>query len=88
MMPVDVISVCNADGKIYPLRLRLETYEQGRVPIHIEQILSTHESHRVGLETQIFWCRATLHRRTVQFELHYAVRKHSWYLIADGTLRQ
>ena len=88
MYPVDVISMCSADGKIYPLRFQIESDKTNRVRIHIDQIISSHESHCVGAETRIFWCRATKQQKTCFFELHYVYRSHSWFLAVDGTLRQ
>jgi len=58
MYPVDVISVCNADGEMRPLRLRLEKDAQEAVRIDIEDVLKVTEIPHVGVEAHVFLCRA------------------------------
>ena len=65
--PVDVISVCSANGEIRPLRLRVEDGEQGFI--------------RVNMEARIFLCRGSADGRQWQFALKYAIRAHCWCLM-------
>ena len=81
MYPVDVISVCNADGQIRPLRLRLEKEAQEAVRIDIEDVLKVTEIPHVGVEANVFLCRARPHGREMLFELKYTFRSHSWCLL-------
>jgi len=81
MYPVDVISVCNADGEIRPLRLRLEKESQEPVRIDIEDVLKVTEIPHVGVEANVFLCRARPHGREMLFELKYTFRSHSWCLL-------
>ena len=81
MYPVDVISVCNADGKIRPLRLRLEEDHRETVRIDIEDVLKVTEIPHVGVEAHVFLCRARPHGREMLFELKYTFRSHSWCLL-------
>ena len=81
MYPVDVISVCNADGQIRPLRLRLEKEAQEAVRIDIEDVLKVTEIPHVGVEANVFLCRARPHGREMLFELKYTFRSHSWTLL-------
>ena len=76
--PVDVISVCNADGQIRPLRLRFEDENHQRLRINVDEILSVREVTHVGAEAQVYVCRATVWERTWTFELNYHIRSHSW----------
>ncbi len=78
---VDVISVCNADGSIRPLRLRLEQDNKELLRIDIEEILSTKEIPYVGVEAIIFRCRGRTGDYCSTFQLKYLFRKHSWHLI-------
>ena len=50
MCPVDVISVCSADGEIRPLRLQLIDEEKQMLRINIEQVISVEEITHVGVE--------------------------------------
>ena len=81
MYPVDVISICNADGQIRPLRLRLEKEAQEAVRIDIEDVLKVTEIPHVGVEANVFLCRARPHGREMLFELKYTFRSHSWTLL-------
>jgi len=81
MCPVDVISVCSANGELRPLRLRVEDESRQMVQVNIEQILSVKEIPYVGAEAQIYLCRAVVWDRKWVFELKYAIRSHTWYLL-------
>ncbi len=76
--PIDVISVCSADGAIRPLRLRLEDEAHQLLRIDIEEIISMKPIQFVGIEAQIFLCRATVRQKEWLFELKYTIRSHTW----------
>ena len=78
--PVDVISVCTAEGVITPLRLRIRSEDRTFVVVDIEQILSRKRVMYVGVETQVFLCRGTLEDQPWLFELRYTLRSHNWSL--------
>ena len=79
--PVDVISVCSADGQIRPLRLRMEDEEHQLLRVDIDEIISMKPVQYVGIEAQIFLCKATVQGRKWLFELRYTIRSHSWCLL-------
>ena len=79
--PVDVISVCSADGEIRPLRLRMEDDAHGLMRIDISEVVSMKPIQYVGIEAQIFLCKATVQGRKWLFELRYTIRSHSWCLL-------
>ncbi len=76
--PIDVISVCSADGAIRPLRLRLEVEEHQLLKIDIAEVVSMKPIQFVGIEAQIFLCRATVRQKEWLFELKYTIRSHTW----------
>ena len=76
--PVDVISVCSADGEIRPLRFRLEDDRHQLLRIDITEIVSTRAVQYVGIEAQIFLCKAVVEGKRWLFELKYTIRTHSW----------
>ncbi len=78
--PVDVISVCSASGDIRPLRLRMEDAEHQLLRIDIEEVISMKPIQYVGIEAQIFLCRAIVKGKEWLFELKYTIRTHSWCL--------
>ena len=75
--PVDVISVCSADGEIRPLRFRMEETHQ-LLRVDIDEIISVKQVQYVGIEAQIFLCRATVRGKETMFELKYTIRTHTW----------
>lgn len=79
--PVDVISVCNADGSIKPLRLRMEDEEHQLLRIDIEEVISCKEVQYVGIEAHVFLCRAQVRGKESVFELKYTIRSHNWCLL-------
>lgn len=81
MYPVDVISVCSADGEIRPLRIRLEGKDREPMRVDIQDILRVTDVTHVGAEARIFLCRGTGTGRGMLFELKYAFRSHSWTLL-------
>ena len=80
VFPVDVISVCSADGDIRPLRMRLKEDGYQFIRIDIDEVVSIKHIPYVGVESQVFLCRATVRGKPLLFELKYAIRTHSWSL--------
>ena len=76
--PVDVISVCSAAGDIRPLRLRLEDEQHQLLRIDIDEVISIKSVQFVGIEAQIFLCRAVVEGKQWLFELKYTIRTHTW----------
>ena len=79
--PVDVICAYSASGEIRPLRFRMEDEERRLLRIDIDEIISCREVQYVGIEAQIFLCRATVNSKNALFELKYTIRSHSWCLL-------
>ena len=79
--PVDVISMCSANGDILPLRIRLEDEEHQLLRVDIDEVVGSKQVQYVGIEAYVFLCRATVHEKTWLFELKYTVRSHNWTLI-------
>ena len=78
---MDVICAYSASGEIRPLRFRLEDEEHRLLRIDIDEVISCQEVQYVGIEAQIFLCRATVDGKKTLFELKYTIRSHSWCLL-------
>ena len=78
---VDVISICNAEGEILPLRLQMVDESKQLLRIHIQQAKILERIQHVGVEAVVFQCWACLHQRDVQFRLKYTYRSHRWHLL-------
>ena len=78
--PVDVISVCTAGGEIKPLRFRMEDEQHQLLRIDIDEVINMRPIQYVGIEAQIFLCKAKVKGKEWLFELKYTIRTHSWCL--------
>ena len=79
--PVDVISMCSANGDILPLRLRLEDEEHQLLRVDIDEVVSSKLVQYVGIEAYVFLCKATVRGKQWLFELKYTIRSHSWSIV-------
>lgn len=79
--PVDVISVCRADGSMEPLRFQVEGAQKQMVRVDVEEIVSRREIPHVGVEARVFLCRGTMDSRECMFELKYTFRAHCWQVL-------
>ena len=79
--PVDVISMCSANGDIRPLRLRMEDEDHQLLRIAIDEVISSKQVQYVGIEAHVFLCRATVRGKQWLFELKYTIRSHNWCLV-------
>lgn len=79
--PVDVIAMCNADGQIRPLRFRMEDEDHQLLRVDIDEVVSCKQIQYVGIEAEIFLCRANVRGKNTLFELRYTIRSHSWCLL-------
>ena len=78
IFPVDVISLCSANGEIKPLRFRMEDEEHRLLRVDIDEVISSKQVQYVGIEAHIFLCRAMVRGKQWLFELKYTIRSHSW----------
>ena len=76
--PVDVISMCSANGDIRPLRFRMEDEQHQLLRVDIDEVVSCRPIQFVGIEAQIFLCRAMIKGKQSLFELRYTIRSHTW----------
>ena len=79
--PIDVISICSADGQLRPLRFRMEDEEHRLLRVDIDEVISIKPIQYVGIEAYIFLCRAQVMEKKWLFELRYTIRSHTWCLM-------
>ncbi len=70
--PIKVMAVFNTDGKIEPVKFRIDDQV-----VKIEKIMKTYEENIVGNTRVVFVC---LHKGKDIFELKYEVDTKTWYL--------
>lgn len=78
---VDVICVCNADGEIRPLRLRMEDDNRKELRLEIGEILGIERNLRFGSETITFLCRGRTEAQSHLLEIRFFVRTHNWCML-------
>lgn len=78
--PIDVICVCSTCGEIRPLRFRMENEEHRLLRVDIDEIISTKTIQYVGIEANVYLCKAVVEGVQWLFELKYTIRSHSWCL--------
>ena len=79
--PVDVISVCSAEGEIRPLRLRLENEIKELQRVDVEEILRIDRVPYIGVEAYVFLCKVKLGHGWRLLELKYSIRSHTWWIL-------
>ena len=81
IIPVDVISLCSADGQMRPLRFRMEDEYHQLLRVDIDEVISSKDIQYAGIEAKIFLCRALVEEKKWLFELRYTIRTHTWCLL-------
>lgn len=76
--PADVISLCEADGRIRPLRVRFIDEEQIYRKMNIDHILRRDHVNFVGAEAELFLCQTSFEGKRWLIRLKYSLRNHSW----------
>ena len=79
--PVDVISMCTAEGEIRPLRLRMPIFQEELIRVDILESVKIKEIPYAGVEAHIFHCRGRAGEMEITFELKYTFRSHNWCLL-------
>lgn len=79
-IPVHMLSLCDTQGRMEPVRFRVEDQAHQLHTISIQQILSQHAVEYVGIEAMVYLCKVVMDGRERVLELRYTVRSHKWML--------
>lgn len=80
---VDMISVCNADGSLRPLRFRFADRDQTIRRVQVLEVLACREIKYVTVEAYEYTCQTRMEEREALMKLRYAVRSHCWSLFLN-----
>ena len=80
-LPIQVISVCGADGQISPLRFRFEDENHALHTVNVLEVVDVRTVAYVGIEAFRYLCKAEEDGMRHLFELNYAIRSHRWNLL-------
>jgi len=79
-LQIEMISVCAADGRLTPLRFRVENEEHCLQTVSVLQVLSTKHIQYAGIDALQYLCKAIIDERERLFELRYTIKTHRWSL--------
>lgn len=82
-LPLQMIAVCDPNGRLEPLRFRFEDPEHCLHTAQVTALLDTRAVEYAGAEAFHYVCRARLEGREKLFELRYAIRTHRWVLLRE-----
>ena len=77
---VDMISVCNADGSLQPLRFRFADRDQTVRRVQVLETLACRETKYLHVEAYEYTCRVHTEEGETLARLRYAIRLHRWSL--------
>ena len=80
---VDMISLCSADGQVYPLRFRVENDIGELIRVNIDEIIDRKEIPYIGVESYTYLCRVSAQQHRFVVELKYYIRSHTWYVLSQ-----
>lgn len=80
-IPIQVISLCSADGQMQPLRFRFEDEGHQVHTVNVVEVVDIRTVSYVGIEAFRYLCKAEEDGMRHLFELNYAVRAHRWALL-------
>ena len=78
--PIEMISFCQGDGRLRPLRFRLA---DGTV-VRVSRVDETRRLESAGVTALLYFCRALIDGREQRFQLRYLVKSHRWVLFEAG----
>ncbi len=77
-MNVEMISVCSADGKLTPIRFRMEGEDQELQVVPILRVMSCNPVHYAGIDAIQYLCKGKVREQEKLFELRYTLKTHCW----------
>lgn len=77
-MNVEMISVCGSDGRITPIRFRMEGEDQQMQVVPILQVMCCNSIQQAGVDALQYLCKCRLREQEKLFELRYTLKNHCW----------
>lgn len=77
---IEMICVCAADGRLTPLRFRIEDESHCLQTVSIAQVLVCKPIQYAGIDAIQYLCKAIMDGKERLFELRYTVKTHRWSL--------
>ena len=74
--PIEMISFCQGDGRLRPLRFRMA---DGTV-VRVSRVDETRQLEAAGVTALLYFCRTMICGRELRFQLRYLIKTHRWVL--------
>ena len=79
-IPVQMISVCETDGVMKPIRFRFEDEDNLLRTVSVKEVVNRTETNFIGIKMISFVCVTQHDGQEHMIELRYAVTEHKWCL--------
>ena len=79
-LQIEMICICAADGKLTPLRFRMEDEEHCMQTVIVTQVLVSKPIQYAGVDAIQYLCKALVDGSEHIFELRYTLKTHRWSL--------
>lgn len=77
-MNIEMISVCGSDGKLTPIRFRMEREDQSMQVVPILQVMCCNPVQYAGIDALQYLCKGKVNEQEKMFELRYTLKTHCW----------
>lgn len=75
-----MISVFSADGRITPIRFRMENASQEKETVSVSKVVSEKTVQYGGMDAIHYLCKTVTENRSRLYELRYTIETHRWTL--------
>lgn len=77
-LQIEMLCVCATDGKLTPLRFRMEDEEHCLQTVAVTQVLVEKPIQYAGIDAIQYLCKVMLCEKERMLELRYTLKTHRW----------
>ncbi|MCL2497383.1 MAG: hypothetical protein FWF06_02065 [Symbiobacteriaceae bacterium] len=78
--PIRIVTVCNEEGVITPIRFQVEDETEERFTIIVDKVLKSFEDKQSGARIRRFLCQSVIENRAQQYELSMEIASTRWFI--------
>jgi hypothetical protein len=78
--PIEVVSYTDSKGDIRPIKIRIQSEDEGTKVIRIDRVLHKDKEKLAGNLMLIFRCQSIINEVERQFEIKYDLQRCRWML--------
>ncbi|GAB6171976.1 hypothetical protein JCM15765_14540 [Paradesulfitobacterium aromaticivorans] len=80
MKPVEMIALFDKEGKPWPLKYKIQEWDEGEIVVKVDRVITRTEEKLAGNRMIIFSCQSEVDGVLRPFELKFEVQTCKWYL--------